>query len=82
LLHIAVGHGNFSDIQTPEWENMRLLLASVSRSRVQRGLTLSEIASFILCFKKRLEDEDSFSVFAEEFLGTNSLYGDRGIQES
>jgi rsbT co-antagonist protein RsbR len=21
LLHIAVGHGNFSDIQTPEWEN-------------------------------------------------------------
>ena len=56
LLHIAVGHGNFSDIQTPEWENMRLLLAEVSRSRVQRGFTPSEIASFILCFKKPLFD--------------------------
>lgn len=56
LLHIAVGYGNFSDIQTPEWENMRLLLAEVSRSRVQRGFTPSEIASFILCFKKPLFD--------------------------
>jgi rsbT co-antagonist protein RsbR len=57
LLHIAVGHGNFSDIQTPEWENMRVLLASVSRSRVERGFTPSEIASFILCcFKKPLFD--------------------------
>ena len=56
LLHIAVGHGNFIDIQTPEWENMRLLLAEVSRSRVQRGFTPSEIASFILCFKKPLFD--------------------------
>ncbi|WP_293232675.1 RsbRD N-terminal domain-containing protein [Microcoleus sp. PH2017_05_CCC_O_A] len=54
LLQIAVGHGNLSDIQTPEWENMRLLLAEVSRSRVQRGFTPSEIASFILCFKKPL----------------------------
>ena len=61
---------------------MRVLLASVSRSRVHRGFTPSEIASFILCFKKPLEDEDSFSVFAEELLGTNSLYGDRGSQES
>jgi rsbT co-antagonist protein RsbR len=56
LLHIAVGQGNFSDIQTPEWENMRMLLAEVSRSRVQRGFTPSEIASFILCFKKPLFD--------------------------
>ena len=56
LLNVAVGHGNFSDIQTPEWENMRLLLAEVSRSRVQRGFTPSEIASFILCFKKPLFD--------------------------
>ncbi|MFS8118152.1 MAG: RsbRD N-terminal domain-containing protein, partial [Microcoleus sp.] len=56
LLQIAVQHGNFSDIQTPEWENMRLLLAEVSRSRVLRGFTPSEIASFILCFKKPLFD--------------------------
>lgn len=56
LLHIAAQHGNFSDIQTPEWENMRMLLAEVSRSRVQMGFTPSEIASFILCFKKPLFD--------------------------
>ncbi|MBE9188328.1 STAS domain-containing protein [Microcoleus sp. LEGE 07076] len=56
LLQIALQQGNFSDIQTPEWENMRLLLAEVSRSRVQRGFTPSEIASFILCFKKPLFD--------------------------
>jgi len=28
------------------------------------------------------EDEDSFSVFAEKLLGTNSLYCDRGSQET
>ncbi|WP_445305590.1 RsbRD N-terminal domain-containing protein [Microcoleus sp. herbarium2] len=59
MLHIAVGHGNFSDIKTPEWENIRVLVASVSRLRVQRGFTPSEIASFILCFlcfKKPLFD--------------------------
>ena len=28
------------------------------------------------------EDEDSFSVFAEKLVNTNSLYGDRGSQES
>jgi len=46
LLHIAVGHGNFSDIQTPEWENMRELLASVSRSRVERGFTPERDSEF------------------------------------
>ena len=56
MLYIAVAHGNFSDIQTPEWENMRVLLASVWREGVQRGFTRSEIASFILCFKKPLFD--------------------------
>ncbi|PSB25189.1 anti-anti-sigma factor [filamentous cyanobacterium Phorm 46] len=56
LLQIALQQGNFSDIQTPEWENMRLMLAEVSRSRVLRGFTPSEIASFILCFKKPLFD--------------------------
>jgi rsbT co-antagonist protein RsbR len=80
LLHGAVQHGNFSDIHTPEWENMRQLLAEVSRSRVQRGFTPSEIASFILSFKKPLFDrlcheltQDRDALVAELWLSTNLL---------
>ncbi|WP_445250636.1 RsbRD N-terminal domain-containing protein [Microcoleus sp. OTE_8_concoct_300] len=54
LLHIAVGHGNFSDIQTPEWENMRVLLASVSRERVQRGFTPERDSEFHFMLQKAI----------------------------
>lgn len=80
LLQTALQHGNFNDIQTPEWENMRQLLAEVSRSRVQRGFTPSEIASFILCFKKPLFDrlcheltQDRDALVTELWLSTNLL---------
>jgi CheY-like chemotaxis protein len=54
LLHIAVRHGNFSDIETPEWENMRVLLASVSRSRVQRGFTPEREREFHFILQKAI----------------------------
>jgi len=54
LLHFAVGHGNFSDIQTPEWENMRVLLASVSRDRVQRGFTPERDSEFHFMLQKAI----------------------------
>ncbi|MCU0540565.1 MAG: STAS domain-containing protein [Oscillatoriaceae cyanobacterium Prado104] len=80
LLQVAVQQGNFNDIQTPEWENMRQLLAEVSRSRVQRGFTPSEIASFILSFKKPLFDRlcreltaDRDALVAQLWLSTNLL---------
>jgi hypothetical protein len=54
VLHIAVGHGNFSDIQTLEWENMRVLLASVSCERVQRGFTPERDSEFHFMLQKAI----------------------------
>ena len=54
LLHFAVGHVNFSDIQTPERENMRVLLPSVSRERVQRGFTPERDSEFHFMLQKAI----------------------------
>ncbi|MDF5728987.1 MAG: STAS domain-containing protein [Rhizonema sp. PD38] len=56
LLSNAVQHGNLSDIEAPEWGNLRQMLAGISRSRVQQGFTPSQIAIFVFSFKKPLFD--------------------------
>jgi rsbT co-antagonist protein RsbR len=69
LLSNAVQHGNLHDIQAPEWENLRQMLARISRSRVQQGFTPSEIATFVFSFKKplfqrlcnELKDDEAFT---------------------
>ncbi len=69
LLRNAVQHGNLSDIEAPEWGNLRQMLAGVSRSRVQQGFTPSEIAIFVFSFKKpfferlrqELKDDEAFA---------------------
>ncbi|WP_404789852.1 STAS domain-containing protein [Altericista sp. CCNU0014] len=56
LLRRAVQRGNMTDIQTAEWQEVRGLLASVSRTRSQRGFTPSETAHFVFSFKQPLFD--------------------------
>lgn len=50
----AVPRGNFSDIQSPEWNEVLDMLARLSRSRVALGLSPTETAIFIFSLKHPL----------------------------
>jgi rsbT co-antagonist protein RsbR len=56
LLREATQNGSANDAQSPEWQGLRAMLADVSRSRVQRGFTPSETATFVFSLKKPLFD--------------------------
>lgn len=76
----AVQSGNLTDIHTSEWREVRDMLASISRSRSQKGFSPSETASFVFSFKhplfKRLRQEvgkDVEILFDEIWTATNLL---------
>jgi rsbT co-antagonist protein RsbR len=52
VLRKGVRGGNLSDIDSPEWEDARQVLASVSRSRALQGFGPSETAQFVLSLKQ------------------------------
>lgn len=54
LLRSAVQRGNLTNLQTPEWQDLREMLTSMSRSRSQKGFTPSETATFVFSFKQPL----------------------------
>lgn len=54
LLRTAVQQGNLTNLQAPEWREVRDILTSVSRSRSHKGFTPSETASFVFSFKQPL----------------------------
>src|SRR5579859_7106226 len=54
LLRSAVRSGKLTDIQTPEWEPVREMLTTVSRSRALQGFSPSQTATFVLSLKKPL----------------------------
>ena len=56
------GGGADSDISTPQWAEMRELLADVSRTRARQGFSPSETATFILSLKEPL-----FTMLRREF---------------
>ncbi|GAB4377880.1 MAG: STAS domain-containing protein [Elainellaceae cyanobacterium] len=55
-LRIATQQGNLTNIQAPEWREVREMLTSVSRSRSQKGFTPTETAIFVFSFKRPLFD--------------------------
>ena len=76
----AVQSGNLTNIQAPEWSDVREILTSISRHRSQKGFTPTETATFVLSFKQplfnRLRQELSHNATAlveEMWLGTNLL---------
>ncbi|MBN3959712.1 STAS domain-containing protein [Nostoc sp. NMS8] len=79
LFRIAVGWGNFTNIQAAEWQDMREMLNSISRSRSQSGFTPSEIATFVFSFKqplfKRMRQQlkDPIELGENIWLATNLL---------
>ncbi|MEH2369944.1 STAS domain-containing protein [Nostoc sp.] len=79
LFRIAVRQGNFTNIQAAEWQEMREMLNSISRSRSQNGFTPSEIATFVFSFKQplfnrmRQQLKDPIELGENIWLATNLL---------
>lgn len=80
LLSKAVRGSNLTDIQAPEWREVREMLASVSRARSLKGFTPTETATFVFSFKQplftRLRQElshDAIALAEEIWIGTTLL---------
>lgn len=54
LFSTAVQQGNLNNIQSAQWQDVRSMLTSISRTRSQRGFTPSETAMFVFSFKQPL----------------------------
>ena len=54
LLKTSVQNGNLTNVKSSEWSSVREMLASLSRTRLQKGFTPSETATFVLSFKQPL----------------------------
>ncbi|MCC5648680.1 STAS domain-containing protein [Nostoc sp. XA013] len=79
LFRVAVAQGKLSNIQAGDWQEMRSMLTSISRSRSQQGFTPSETATFIFSFKQplfnrmRQQLKDAIELGEEIWLATNLL---------
>lgn len=80
LLKTSVQNGNLTNVQSSEWRSVREMLASVSRTRSQKGFTPSETATFVLSFKQplfaRLRQElagDANALVEETWLATTLI---------
>ncbi|MCA1961901.1 MAG: STAS domain-containing protein [Desulfomonile sp.] len=56
LFRQALAGGDLVDITAENWQPLREILASISRSRAQQGVSPSETAQFVLSFKHPLFD--------------------------
>jgi rsbT co-antagonist protein RsbR len=54
LLTRAIGAGDPTNMDAPEWTDVREMLASISRSRAEQGFTASETATFVFSLKQPL----------------------------
>lgn len=85
LLKKAAQAGNLSNVRSPEWQDVREMLNSVSRSRTQKGFTPSETALFIFSFKQplflclRQEHGDNAKELLEDTLIATSLLDELGL---
>jgi rsbT co-antagonist protein RsbR len=83
--HAAVQHGMLDDATTPEWEEVREILADVSRSRARQGFSPSETAMFVFSLKQplftvlRQELAQAPEVLASEIWTTTTLLDTLGL---
>ncbi|HYX12989.1 MAG TPA: STAS domain-containing protein [Nostoc sp.] len=79
LFRVVVAQGKLSNIQAGDWQEMRSMLTSVSRSRLQQGFTPAETATFVFSFKQplfnrmRQQLKDAIELGEEIWLATNLL---------
>lgn len=64
LLRDASQGGNLTNFQASEWNSIKALLTSITRTRVQQGFSPSQVALFIFSLKKPL-----FNLLREEYGG-------------
>ncbi len=85
LLREGLAAGGTADVGRSEWERMRELLASISRSRGAQGFTPSETAAFVFSLKKplfarlRREHGQNADTLAEETWGATVLLDGLGL---
>lgn len=85
LFKNAVQQGDLSDTRAPEWKGVREMLASVSRTRSQKGFTPSETATFVFSFKQplftRLRSElaQDGAILIEEIVLASNLLDELGL---
>lgn len=80
LLTQATQLGNLTNIQAPQWQEVRQILADISRNRGQKGFSPTETAIFIFSFKQplfaKLQDvfaEDTKLLIEQTWLATTIL---------
>ena len=85
LFRAATQRGQLDDIRTPEWTEVREMLASLSRSRGLLGYTPAETASFVFSLKKpiysrlRRELAQNGQALADESWLVNSMLDGLGL---
>ena len=81
----AVQRGDTQDITGAEWTDVREVLNSISRARVQQGFTPSETATFVFSLKEPLfsllrdKVKASAEVLADEMWGVSVLLDKLGL---
>jgi rsbT co-antagonist protein RsbR len=65
----AVQSGDLEEMEAPEWEDVRSLLAEFSRNRALQGFSPTEVANFVLSLKRPLFDaiKESLDGDSEQF---------------
>jgi len=69
LMTAATRSGNVTGIDAAEWQPVRDMLASVSRTRAKQGCTPVEVATFVFSLKRPL-----FALLQEELLNEPSVF--------
>jgi rsbT co-antagonist protein RsbR len=81
----TIQNGNMTDIRSPEWAEMREILATISRSRARQGFSSSETATFVFSLKQpiferlRQELEKEPLALADETWTINALLDKLGL---
>ena len=84
LLRDASQGGNLTNFQASEWNSIKALLTSITRTRVQQGFSPSQVALFIFSLKKPLfsllrEECGSDGEIAAEIITANDLIDRLGL---
>jgi rsbT co-antagonist protein RsbR len=73
------------DIQSPEWESTRNVLADIAGTRAKQGFSASETANFVLSLKRPLleflqkQTEKEPAKLADQFMASNDLLDQFGL---
>jgi len=84
-LHAGALAGDLSDIQAPQWQEARDLLARISRNHAQQGFSTAETATFVFSLKQplfsRLREElgADAAALADELWKTSVLLDKLGL---